>query len=114
MPEIQVQSSRARSAHVALNPKQLGRLGGQATNINILNFIDMKKISLKNLNLSGVEQLSNDQLKGVLGGFNGSGSGSCDTHGSSCGGSCTTSVGTAGTCNSISVNGAVLCACYES
>lgn len=31
----------------------------------------MKKISLKNLNLKEVEQLSREQLKGVLGGFAG-------------------------------------------
>lgn len=31
----------------------------------------MKKISLKNLNLKEVEQLSREQLKGVLGGFTG-------------------------------------------
>lgn len=36
----------------------------------------MKKISLKNLNLKEVEQLSRNQLKNVLGGFNGSGGGS--------------------------------------
>ncbi|MNT58670.1 hypothetical protein D3C86_1860430 [compost metagenome] len=33
----------------------------------------MKKISLKNLNLKDVEQLSREQLKNVLGGFTGSG-----------------------------------------
>lgn len=33
----------------------------------------MKKISLKNLNLQEVEQLSREQLKNVLGGFSGSG-----------------------------------------
>lgn len=33
----------------------------------------MKKISLKNLNLDEVEQLSREQLKNVLGGFTGSG-----------------------------------------
>ncbi|TJZ50049.1 hypothetical protein FAZ15_21760 [Sphingobacterium olei] len=32
----------------------------------------MKKISLKNLNLKEVEQLSREQLKNVLGGFTGS------------------------------------------
>ena len=40
----------------------------------------MKKISLKNLNLNEVEQLSREQLKNVLGGFTGgggSGSTSC-------------------------------------
>lgn len=76
----------------------------------------MKKISLKNLNLSGVDQLSKEQLKGVLGGFNGSGSGDdgCDTHNtSSCGGSCTTLVGSPGTCDTISLNGVVKCACYQ-
>lgn len=31
----------------------------------------MNKISLKNLNLKEVEQLSREQLKGVLGGFTG-------------------------------------------
>lgn len=37
----------------------------------------MKKISLKNLNLQGLEQLSPDQLKNVLGGDSGSGGTCC-------------------------------------
>lgn len=38
----------------------------------------MKKISLKNLNLNEVEQLSREQLKNVVGGFvDGSGEGNC-------------------------------------
>ena len=42
----------------------------------------MKKISLKNLNLQEVKQLSREQLKNVLGGFSGSGSGSGGSGGS--------------------------------
>lgn len=43
----------------------------------------MKKISLKNLNLKEVEQLSREQLKNVLGGY-------ADTSTSSGGGGCPT------------------------
>lgn len=74
----------------------------------------MKKISLKNLNFKEVEQLSRQQLKDVMGGVQGSGN-SCNTHStSSCGGSCTTSIGTPGKCDTVSINGAVICGCYES
>jgi len=38
----------------------------------------MKKISLKNLNLKEVEQLSREQLKSVLGGFTGGTGGTDD------------------------------------
>lgn len=53
----------------------------------------MKKISLKNLNLKEVEQLSGEQLKNVLGGFIG-GTGPTETETGGCPNvTCSTTVG---------------------
>ncbi|QNL49826.1 rSAM-modified peptide [Olivibacter sp. SDN3] len=73
----------------------------------------MKKISLKNLNLKEVEQLSREQLKDVFGGSasaSGTDSGTCDPDAAICSGGCTTSANTAGTCSLFQG----ICACYES
>ncbi|MGO1595004.1 MAG: TIGR04149 family rSAM-modified RiPP [Sphingobacterium sp.] len=57
----------------------------------------MKKISLKQLDLKEVEQLSREQLKDVLGGTFGSGTDDCQTPGDTC----TTADSTSGRCNYI-------------
>ncbi|GAA4168488.1 MULTISPECIES: hypothetical protein [Sphingobacterium] len=80
----------------------------------------MKKISLANLNLKEIEQLSRGQLKDVLGGWNGGTSpetnpvtadenGYCPVNGSGddwCSGSCTNG-GTSGTCVNVESNACV-------
>lgn len=62
----------------------------------------MKKISLKNLNLKEVQQLSREQLKDVLGGnfgsSTGSSSGNCTSSCHRSGDSCTTTDCQSGTC----------------
>lgn len=57
-----------------LCPKPSDRcLGVSRHQYSIINLIrkSMKKISLKDINLNGIEQLSRDELKKVLGGFDG-------------------------------------------
>ena len=69
--------------------------------------IIMKKISLENLNLKEIEQLSREQLKDVLGGWSistaqtGGSTVNCNDHSGdpeNCSGSCEISAGNPGTC----------------
>lgn len=58
--------------------------------------IFMKKISLKDLNFKDFEKLSKDQLKNVLGGFDGSGSGEDGSYDGPPTGTCIATCGTEG------------------
>lgn len=78
---MQTYSGKESSQTLSDKPSYLSE---KVANLNNINFIAMKKISLKNLNLKEVEQLSREQLIGVLGGFAGGTSGELNEYAKAC------------------------------